>query len=106
MKPIAERLILLGMAPFVFLAAIVAVLGYAITTVTTPRIAFNTALSLDQAANAALHGDPDESISSRAGKAKKRGDRWGCVLCRLLDWIVPNHCEGAIESDEGVRTKV
>jgi hypothetical protein len=106
MKPIAERLILLAMAPFVFLAAIVAVLGYVVALVTTPRVAFNTALSLDQAANAAGHGDPDESISSRAGKAKKRGDRWGCVLCRLLDWIVPNHCDGAIEPDEGVRTNV
>lgn len=101
MKPIAVRLILLALAPFVLLAAIVALIGYVVAVVMAPKVAFNTALSLDQAANAALHGDPDESISSRAGKAKRRGDRWGCILCKLLDAIVPNHCEDAIEFDEG-----
>lgn len=101
MKPIAARLILLAMAPFVLLAAIVALIGYVVAVVIAPKAAFNTALSLDQAANAAGHGDPDESISSRAGKAKLNGKRWACVLCKLLDWIVPNHCSGAIELDEG-----
>lgn len=101
MKAITQRLALIGMAPLVLLAAFVAVIGYVITTITTPSVAFNIALSQDQAANAALHGDPDESISSRAGKAKRRGDRWGCILCKLLDAVVPHHCAGAIEEDEG-----
>ena len=43
----------------------------------------------------------DETISSRAGKARLAGKRWGCILCRLLDKIDKQHCEKNIEKDEG-----
>ena len=58
----------------------------------------------DQALNAALVGRPgseDETISSRAGKAAIKGRRWGCILCRILDWFDPGHCARNIEPDEG-----
>lgn len=58
----------------------------------------------DQALNAALvgtAGSEDETISSSAGKAQRRGRRWGCLLCRLIDKIDPGHCERHIEADEG-----
>ena len=63
--------------------------------------AWRLAVSFDQLANTAFGGSEDETISSRAGKAARKGKRWGCVLCRLLDWFEPNHCEGSIEMDEG-----
>lgn len=68
--------------------------------------AWPVAVANDQTLNAALVGRPgseDETISSRAGKARRTGRRWGCLLCRLLDKIDPRHCEKSIEPDEGER---
>ena len=44
-------------------------------------------------------GVPGVTISSRAATARARGHRWGCVLCRFLDWLDPGHCAKAIRSD-------
>ncbi|MFC6633535.1 hypothetical protein [Microbulbifer taiwanensis] len=67
------------------------------------RWLWNLLIALDQLANALLGGDPDETISSRMGKAV-REER--CVLCRflcdLLHRIDPNHCQKSIEEDEGL----
>lgn len=66
--------------------------------------AWPVAVANDQALNAALVGRPgseDETVSSRAGKAAQRGHKWGCLLCRMLDWFDPRHCARNIEGDEG-----
>jgi hypothetical protein len=57
-------------------------------------------ISIDQLANTILGGNEDETISSRAAKAKLQGKRWGCVLCKLLDKFDKNHCDKSIEMDE------
>ena len=59
------------------------------------------AVAVDQLFNALFDGDEDETISSRAAKARLKGERWGCLLCRFLDWLDPNHCTNSIEPDEG-----
>ena len=59
------------------------------------------AVAIDQLFNALFGGDEDETISSRAAKARMKGKRWGCLLCRFLDWLAPNHCANSIEPDEG-----
>jgi hypothetical protein len=64
---------------------------------------WNMLVAVDQFFNTLLGGDPDETISSRAGKAKAKGHRWGCILCALLDKLQKNHCDMNIESDEGER---
>ena len=61
----------------------------------------NVLISLDQLLNTIFLGAPDETISSRAGKARARGSWWGCYLCLFLDWIDPRHCETSREDDEG-----
>ncbi len=66
----------------------------------SPR-AWRLAVSYDQLANTAFGGHEDETISSRAYKAATRGRRWGCILCKLLDKIQPNHCRQSVEPDEG-----
>lgn len=58
-------------------------------------------IAFDQSINALFNGDADETISSRAGKAMINGKRWGCVLCRVLDWFDKGHCIKNIEYDEG-----
>jgi hypothetical protein len=59
-------------------------------------------LSVDQFFNAVTGGDEDETISSRAAKARDKGKKWGKVLCWGLDKIDPCHCEKSIEEDEGL----
>lgn len=58
-----------------------------------PERAAGVAAAIDRAANGALRGNPHETISSRANRAKVNGRRWGCVLCKLLDWFKEGHCE-------------
>jgi hypothetical protein len=62
----------------------------------------NVFVGLDQLVNALLLGDPDETLSSRMGKAiaERR-----CLLCRVicvfLDLFESDHCRRTIEPDEG-----
>lgn len=60
-------------------------------------------VALDQLLNTIFGGDEDETMSSRLGKDARRGRFVGCVLCKMLDWIDKDHCEKAIERDEGKR---
>lgn len=61
----------------------------------------NVLVAIDQFTNALLGGYPDETISSRAAKAARKAQTWGCVLCKLLDLLDRGHCERYIELDEG-----
>lgn len=90
--------ILIGLMLWVvgFLAANVSALLALLYLFTSPRRFWRVVIAHDQAANAAFGGSEDETISSRAGRAARRGDRWGCVLCKLLDKIDPDHCEKSI----------
>jgi hypothetical protein len=60
-------------------------------------------VATDQLLNVILGGHEDETISSRIGKDARRGKEFACVLCRILHWIDRDHCEKAIEKDEGKR---
>jgi hypothetical protein len=62
---------------------------------------FEVLIALDQLLNALLGGCADETLSSRAAKARQSGMLWGCVLCRILDAIDRDHCAKSIEHDEG-----
>lgn len=67
------------------------------------RYLWNVLIAVDQLGNALAAGDPDETISSRAGKAQRAGRRWGCILCRMLDWFERDHCAKSMETDEGAK---
>lgn len=60
-------------------------------------------VAVDQLVNVIFGGDEDETVSSRIAKDRRRGRKFACVLCKILDWIDPHHCEKAIERDEGKR---
>ena len=62
------------------------------------RYFWNLLIAIDQLANTIIGGDPDETISSRAGKSNGKFAR---VLCRLLHLFDPGHCQKSIEPDEG-----
>ena len=61
----------------------------------------NILLAIDQAVNVLMLGDPDETISSRAGRVFP--NTW---WSNLIDWLMfyqKDHCHKAIESGEGKR---
>ena len=62
----------------------------------------NLLIGIDQLANTIIAGDPDETISSRAGKNVKAGKKgpWKW-LCLILNKFDKNHCQESIEEDEG-----
>lgn len=62
---------------------------------------WNVLVSLDQLGNTLLGGYPDETISSRLAKLKRKGNKVGVIGCKILDKIDKGHCEKYIELDEG-----
>jgi hypothetical protein len=54
---------------------------------------FNLLVAVDQLVNTVAGGNPDETISLRAAKARAKGEQWGCVLCRVLDLFAKGHCD-------------
>ena len=65
------------------------------------RYLLNWLILLDQAGNTLAGGSPNETISERAAKARNEGKEWGCLLCRVLNWINPGHCDNALTSTIG-----
>lgn len=97
------RLPLLAIYALCLASAVYSIARMAWAILVNPTRAWRLSVSFDQLANAAGNGDPDETISSRAGKARNMGRRWGCVLCKLLDKLDPGHCDRFIERDRGRR---
>lgn len=69
------------------------------------RYLWNVLISLDQFANTLIGGDPDETISSRAGKKAPHSKGW-FYMCRLLHLVDKNHCAKSIEPDEGSKAVI
>jgi hypothetical protein len=62
---------------------------------------FNLAVTADEFLNAFFFGDPLETISSRAGKARNNKEEWGCMLCLFLAVITNHdHCTAAIRNNK------
>lgn len=91
-----SRLYIILLVPVFVLAFVLTVIRLAWALLVNVRMANRIALSFDQLANAAFGGNPDETISSRAGRKKKDGEKWACLLCRLLDVFEKDHCERSI----------
>jgi hypothetical protein len=74
--------------------------------------AVNFWLWVDQGANSMLFlGDPQETISSRAGKWYVDGESWtrrntAWVLCGFLDVFDTNHCEDSVNEHVGDKAVV
>jgi len=62
---------------------------------------FNVLLGLDLFASAILGGLPGETLSGRAGTARREGQLRGRIFAPIIDVIMfnPLHCAQAIEGD-------
>lgn len=65
------------------------------------RYLLNFAIWIDEGVNTIFGGSPNETVSERAAKARNAGRKWGCVLCRVLNWVNPGHCDNALTSTIG-----
>ena len=54
-------------------------------------------IAIDQLLNAATGGYPDETISSRLGRADAEGDGFADAACDILGAIEKDHCKKSIE---------
>jgi hypothetical protein len=61
----------------------------------------NVLLSVDQFVNVLMLGDPDETISSRAGRVFP--DTWWSNLIDHIMFWQTDHCHKAVETGEGKR---
>lgn len=89
---ILQRLSYLVIAVLCIFGAAVSVLLLVWDVLTGSPRAWRMFLAFDRVGNAATGGSDTETISSRADRARSEGRAWGCVLCRLLDWIQTDHC--------------
>ena len=87
-----QRIVLLLLTLPLMLAPVVALVRYLWCIAANPARAWRIAIGYDQLANVAANGSEDETISSRAARARDKGSRWGCVLCKLLDALEKDHC--------------
>jgi hypothetical protein len=60
-----------------------------------PQKAFDLACGYDLLGNIVTNGQIGDYISTRAYRAMQEGRQWGCLLCRLLDWIQTDHCKNS-----------
>lgn len=88
---------------FIFLligvvCSVIAICWMLVSIITTPHgeRTWRIALAFDQLGNATSGGSEDETISSRAGRERKEGRKWACLLCQLLDWLDKDHCDSSI----------
>lgn len=91
LKEKAVLLLLLLLYPVICVAVLLRYLS-AVTTGNHYR-AWRIAVGVDQLGNVAANGNEDETISSRAARSQEKGERWACVLCKLLDVLDPDHCK-------------
>lgn len=61
------------------------------------RYIFRLLISLDQLLNTITNGEPDETLSSRLGRNKRRKTITGKIGCEILDTIDKDHCEISVE---------
>lgn len=94
----SRRLILVAFLVLCGLAGVFSLIKMLMAIFTNPARAWTQAIAFDQLANAAIGGDPDETISSRAYRKASEKVSWKWLQA-MLDWIEPGHCREAYESE-------
>ena len=92
------RLALLALTPLLLLGlVIITPIRYLTCVFTNTSKAWNIAKMIDETCNVDANGKVNTTISARAARAQIAGRTWGCVLCKLLNWVQANHCEDSLK---------
>lgn len=91
-----KRLLLILLGLIGIAANLIAIPWLLVATLFAPNgnRAWAIIVSYDMLANATTGGSAGETISQRAYQTDKR---WGCWLCKLLNWLQPDHCENSVK---------
>lgn len=87
------KVAMLCLTPLLALGCLFVLARYVTCVFTNPDKAWNVAYEVDVASNVGANGKRDTTISARANRARLAHKPWGCLLCKLLDWISKDHCE-------------
>lgn len=98
-----KRLVLIALAPLLALGLLLTGVRYALAIIGSPTKALRIAVMVDELSNVGLNGRRNETISARSAKARDAGRRWGCVLCRVLDFVQPGHCDRALADERSAQ---
>jgi hypothetical protein len=96
-----NRVVLVGIWILIVLCLPLAMLRMAYCILTDPDKAFLIAKGFDRTGSALTNGTDREYISSRAYESMQNGKAWGCILCRLLDFLQKDHCKNSMNSPQG-----
>jgi hypothetical protein len=88
-----EKLGLLAITLFIMCCIPFALLRLIFAILTNSEKAWNVLVAFDRVGNAALNGDPRETISSRAYRGTIEGNKSWCLLCKILNEFQPDHCK-------------
>lgn len=88
-----KRLALVGLWVLCALAGLLSIAQMLWSILVGSPKAWRLAKGFDRVANAATGGQDTETISSRAHRAVIERRRWGCILCKLLDYFEKDHCK-------------
>ena len=93
---LALPLWMIGLASTLW-AALIWLIAHRLRHQEAKRHTLSWLIAHDQLGNALAFGDPDETISSRAGRCARKGQNRPCYwLCRLLHLLDRHHCEKSI----------
>lgn len=87
---------LLALYPLLVVGLVYTALRYLAAIIGNPDKALHIALMIDETANVDANGRVNETISARAANARNAHKHWGRILCRILGWIQPGHCDKAL----------
>lgn len=94
-----KRLILLGLWLLCGVGGLLVWLYQLTQVVWATDRCWRMCLQWDDLGNAALGGQPDETLSTKCALACRQGKWWGRLACRLLDAVDPGHCAQAVAFD-------
>jgi hypothetical protein len=65
-----------------------------VPVVTTDTYPVRIGVAIDETLNVIFFdGQPEQTISEHAAIAQREGKKWGCIMCKILSFIVEqNHC--------------
>lgn len=98
---VKKRLLLIVLAAVGICSNILAIIWLVPSIIFAPNgsRAWKIIVAYDMLANASTGGDDGETVSARAYKASLRENWYGCLLCKLLDRLKPNHCEDSVNAN-------
>lgn len=90
---VKRRATLLGLFVVIYIGQILVTPLWLYAIVFDDKRAWDMMVAYDRFANAALNGDPKQTLSERAYFGMQRGSVPWCLLCRLLSLFHKDHCE-------------